>query len=315
MAAEQREDATPARPLLVTHSGKFHCDEVFAYVALRAALGLHDPGRDHRLLRTRDAALIEAGDIVWDVGSSFDAARNRFDHHQRGAPLRPDGTPLSAAGLVWQAYGARAVAGMLPAEAQALAKQIADELDATVVRRIDEIDNGLAGEPDTLSLAVIIGDRNPGWDEDQGDAASDAAFLEAAEQVGQFLGRRIGALRARFAAEAHVVAAHARAADPRLLVLERGMPWKAAVFKHDLPVIFCVSPVPNGNWIVEAMPTSPGAFAQRLSLPEAWAGLENEALAQVTGVADAVFVHLRRFMGAARSRDGALALATKALGG
>ncbi len=82
-------------PVLATHGGKFHCDEVFAYVVLKRALGLKAPGVDHTLLRTRKAALIEAADIVWDVGGIFDAAGRRFDHHQRGAPVREDGTPFS----------------------------------------------------------------------------------------------------------------------------------------------------------------------------------------------------------------------------
>jgi uncharacterized UPF0160 family protein len=65
--------------------------------------------------------------------------------------------------------------------------------------------------------------------------------------------------------------------------------------------------------MVEAMPPEPGSFAQRLSLPEAWAGLEGQALAAVSGVADAVFVHVRRFVGAARSRAGAIEMARLAL--
>ena len=77
-------------PTLVTHNGKFHCDEVFAYAVLRQALGVHAPGVDHTLVRTRDPARIAAGDIVWDVGLLFDPAAQRFDHHQRGAPERPD---------------------------------------------------------------------------------------------------------------------------------------------------------------------------------------------------------------------------------
>ncbi len=57
---------TPSQtpPIFVTHSGKFHCDEVFAYAVLRLALG-----RDHILRRTRNPELIASGDIVWDVGS------------------------------------------------------------------------------------------------------------------------------------------------------------------------------------------------------------------------------------------------------
>ncbi len=301
------------KPTLVTHNGKFHCDEVLAYVVLCAARGLAVPGTDHTLIRTRDAATIASADIVWDVGTVFDEAACRFDHHQRGAPTRPDGTPFSAAGLVWRVHGVRAVASMLPPDAVSFAAGIANELDESVVRRVDLVDNGLVRAPDPLNLTALIGDLNPKWDELQDGATLDARFLQAAALARGVLERRVDAIRARFAAEAHVLAAFRASADKRILTLDRGMPWKAAVFAHQLPVIYCVSPVPNGNWVVEAMPPEPGSFAQKMPLPEAWAGLEHEALAAVSGVPDAVFVHLRRFMGAARSRGGALALAQLAL--
>ena len=100
---------TPALPRLATHSGSFHLDDAFAYAVLRLALGLRAAGVDHDLRRTRDQAAIAAADIVWDVGAVFDAATNRFDHHQRGAPEREDGTPFSSAGLIWRHYGEAAV--------------------------------------------------------------------------------------------------------------------------------------------------------------------------------------------------------------
>ena len=65
--------------------------------------------------------------------------------------------------------------------------------------------------------------------------------------------------------------------------------------------------------MVDAMPPEPHSFAQRLPLPEAWAGLQEGALAEASKVPDAVFVHVRRFVGAARSRAGAVAMAREAL--
>ncbi len=102
------------------------------------------PGEDHTLLRTRKAELIEAAAFVWDVGGVFDAAGRRFDHHQRGAPVREDGTPFSSAGLVWQVFGEAAVSALLSAGAEELAPKIAADIDGSMVRRIDEIDNGVA---------------------------------------------------------------------------------------------------------------------------------------------------------------------------
>ncbi len=306
-------------PTLVTHSGKFHCDDAFAYTVLRLALGLHQPGVDHVLLRTRNPEPIAEGTIVWDVGSIYDADLNRFDHHQRGAPTRADGTPFSSAGLIWQVYGERAVAALLPGDAGRFAGKIAAELDRTWLRRIDEIDNGVSVDgpvrDDALNFSSLVGEFNPPWDspEANGPTAGDTAFQQAAAFAEGVLRRRVDGLRGKHAAEAIVVAAHAAGDDPRLLVLDRGMPWKSAVFNHALPVIFSVSPASNGNWVVDTMPPEPGSFDQRMPLPEVWAGLQEADLAAASGVPDAVFVHVRRFVGAARSREGALAMARKAL--
>ena len=303
---------------LVTHSGKFHCDDVFAYAVLRLALGLGAANADHTFTRTRKPEPIAAGSIVWDVGSVFDAATNRFDHHQRGAPVRPDGTPYSSAGLIWQSYGERAVAACLPAGSPHAAA-VAAELDRTLIRRIDELDNGISGagavQDDPFGLAALVSDFNPAWDTPgaSGPTAGDTAFLAASTYAEGVLRRRVGIVRARLAAAAAVLAAHRASEDPRILVLDRGMPWRSAVFEHDLPVLFAISPASNGNWMVDTMPPEPGSFAQRLPLPEAWAGLQDADLAQASGIPDAVFVHLRRFVGAARSRAGALAMAEKAL--
>jgi uncharacterized UPF0160 family protein len=306
----------PDRPLLVTHGGTFHLDDAFAYAVLRLALGLGEPGADHALLRTRDPAVIAGADLAWDVGAVHDAAAGRFDHHQRGAPLREDGMPFSAAGLVWRHHGEAAVAAMLERpEAAPLVPAIAAEIDRTVVRRIDEMDNGVGPPGDALGLASLVEDCNPAWDSPAiGDqAAEDAAFLRAAGLAEGFLRRRVQAVRAHLAAEAVVLAAHARSADPRVLELDRKLPWEGPVFGHGLPVLYAVYPVPNGNWMVDAMPPEPGSFAQRLPLPEGWAGLRDAELAAACGVADAVFVHLRRFVGAARSREGAMAMARGAI--
>lgn len=306
-------------PLLVTHSGKFHCDEVFAYAVLRLALGVSQPGADHVLLRTRKQDLIETGDIVFDVGLVSDPAANRFDHHQIGAPTREDGTPFSSAGLIWQVYGERAVAALLAPEAATFAPAIATALDGKLVKRIDEIDNGVSATGpvmrNSLDLAALVGDFNPPWDspEANGPTAGDAAFQQATAMVEGVLARQVGIQRSKLQAEALVLAAYEAAEDKRLLVLETGMPWKNVVFSHDLPVLFAISPASNGNWMVDTVPPEPGSFAQRLPLPEGWAGLQAEALADASGVEDAVFVHMRRFVGGAKSRAGAIALAQKAL--
>jgi uncharacterized UPF0160 family protein len=306
----------PDRPMLVTHSGTFHLDDAFAYTVLRLALGLGEVSRDHALVRTRDEAVIARADLAWDVGAVYAPQAGRFDHHQLGAPVREDGTPLSAAGLVWRHHGEAAIRALLaPSGAVDLAQAIASQIDREIVRRIDEVDNGVGLPGDALGLAALVEDCNPPWDSPAvGDrAAEDVAFLRAADLAEGFLRRRVEAVRARLAAEAVVLAAHARSADPRVLELDRKLPWEGPVHAHGLPVLYAVYPVPNGTWMVDAMPPEPGSFEQRLPLPAAWAGLRDAQLAEASGVPDAVFVHARRFVGAARSRQGAMELARRAI--
>lgn len=61
-----------------THSGTFHCDEVLAVYLLSQ----HPDFSKHSVLRTRDQELLDQCDIVVDVGSVFDPAKKRLDHHQ-----------------------------------------------------------------------------------------------------------------------------------------------------------------------------------------------------------------------------------------
>jgi len=268
------------------------------------------------LVRTRRKAAIAEADVAWDVGAVYDAEANRFDHHQRGAPVREAGLPYSAAGLVWRRHGEAAVRSLLaPSGSSDLAPAVASEIDRDVVRRIDAIDNGVGEPGDALGLASLVEDCNPPWDSPAvGDcAAEDTAFLRASDLAEGFVRRCIEAVRARLAADAVVQQAHARSADPRILELDRKLPWEGPVFAHALPVLYAVYPVPNGNWMVDATPPEPGSFAQRLPLPEAWAGVRDGDLAAACGVPDVVFVHERRFVGAARSREGAMAMALRAI--
>ena len=50
-----------------------------------------------------------------------------------------------------------------------------------------------------------------------------------------------------------------------------------------------------------------------MDLPESWAGKDGEELQKITGVPDAIFCHNKRFMASAGSREGAIALAQKAI--
>ncbi|MCE2576135.1 MYG1 family protein [Komagataeibacter sp. FNDCR2] len=317
----------PVRAL--THSGNFHADETLGYVILHYALA---PGGDLRgrvlggqpadrldFVRTRSPERIGAADIVFDVGGRYEPAAGRYDHHMKDKPLREDGTPYSAAGLLWRDYGVAALRNILktPVDDATLAT-LWQSMDKSLILPIDQDDNGVV-KMGKLSLADIVSACSPPWDTaelygaDEARAREALGFANAASAVAAHLVNMVDRTRASLKAVNRVLAAYGQAEDQRILVMETGMPTEKVIFEHDLPVVYVVSPAGPERWNVKAVPPVRGDFGQRVSLPEAWRGLEGAALATASGVPDAVFAHPARFICGAASREGAIRMAQLAL--
>ena len=291
---------------VATHDGSFHADDVFAVAALRMA----HPGLE--IVRSRDPGVLAEADLRVDVGLRDDPATGDFDHHQRGgAGERPNGIPYASFGLVWRRYGAQLTGDEVAAA----------DVDGWLVQGIDAIDVGftlvnpvLPGvRPVDLSDAVDV--FNPPWDEDASDDEHLARFEQAVDFATGVLERSIAAARAGARARALVEAAIASAADPRVIELERSLPWHRAVVEGAPEALYVMYPKKADDWRLHAVPRRLGDFANRKDLPEAWAGLQADELARVTGVQDAVFCHGARFLVVARSRQGIRELARLAVAG
>lgn len=61
------------------------------------------------------------------------------------------------------------------------------------------------------------------------------------------------------------------------------------------------------------MSVGPGSFENRRSLPAAWRGVRDDALSELSGIPGCVFVHAGGFIGGNKTKEGALAMAVKAL--
>ncbi len=293
---------------VATHSGSFHADEVFALAVLRAVHGAENV----EIVRTRDRDLHAAADLRVDVGHTYDPATGDFDHHQRGgAGERESGIRYASFGLVWRAFGVQACGG------DEVAAALVEE---SLVQGVDANDTGqtivtpLFEGVSTMPVSGVIGGFNPTWEEPDDEAATDARFHEALAVAEGILAREIRGAGATARAQRIVADCVTKSADPRIVELDRGMPWHRAIHAHAPEALFVVAPKSSG-WGVQAVPAVLGQFANRKDLPEAWAGLEHEDLQGATGVADAVFCHAARFLAVARSREGAMALARAAVDG
>lgn len=290
---------------VATHSGTFHADDVFAYAILKAATD-----GALTLTRSRDERLMAEADLLFDVGGIFDPASRRYDHHMRDKPLRADGAPYSSAGLIWRDFGIDAIRTLLPEAGETIAEKVWRSLDDGLIRDIDLMDNG-ATTPMPGHFSTVIEAWNPTFVEDSRD--ENEAFFAAADLASAVIVRTCARAYAQ-ALSLELIADAARSAvDPAILLLERRVPWEDAVFELGLSQILYVVRPAGRDWTCSAVPPEKGSFAQRRPLPDAWAGLRDEALAAITNVPDASFCHPARFVCGARSRDGALALARLAV--
>ena len=290
---------------VATHNGTFHADDVFAYTILRMA---HNDAV--QLVRSRDAATLSAADIVFDVGGLFDPANRRYDHHMRDLPLRPSGEPFSSAGLVWRDFGTAVISRLFPAIPPADAARLVQMVDAGLIRDIDLMDNG-AMVPTPGHFSTVIEAFNATFTEEGRDET--AAFLQASGLAEQVLSRVCAQSIAALLAETTVAEAARNAADPRIIVLDRRVPWEDAIFDLGLEQALYVIRPAGDAWTCSAVPPERGSFAQRLPLPDPWGGLRDDAFAAATGIADATFCHPARFVCGARSKDGIVALARLAV--
>lgn len=284
----------------VTHSGPFHSDDVFAAASLLMRFG-----EGHEIIRTRDPVVIASGDIVFDVGREYDESRMRFDHHQ-GPKVRANGIPYASFGLIWRRWGSE-ISGSPEAAAR---------LDLRLVQPIDAGDNSLSLSESTHKEATdykiqdAIKAFRPTWLEVED---FDAVFFDAVNFARSILVRGIAQAQAEVRADKELAIAYKASLDKRILVLEGRLPTSGFVASRQ-DILFVVSPddAKGSMWAAKSVGIREGSLESRKKFPEAWANELGDRLAAVSGVQDAVFCHRGRFIAVAKSKEGAVRLATLA---
>ncbi len=256
-----------------THAGRFHADDVFS----AALLNILKPG----IVIRRVSCLPE--DFS---GLAFDIGWGEFDHHQAGAPVRENGVPYAAFGLLWREFGA-----------SILGETEAARLDERLVQPIDLDDNTGCGGV----IPDMIADFNPRWDSGEDP---DQRFAQAVELARQILQNRLDSVLAIGRAY-QVVKTALKQMEDRILVLDVYCPWKPFVSKS--PAKFVVYPSQRGGWSAQCVPAPVGNGALKCPFPEEWAGRSPEELAALTGIPTLRFCHNNRFLTAAETMEDARA--------
>ncbi len=290
---------------IITHSGSFHTDEVFACAVLWI---LYDGMVE--VVRSRDPVVWGMADYLVDVGGVYNETIGRFDHHQiGGAGVRRNGIPYSSFGLVWKYCGEK-VAG------SAYAARMIDE---RMVQPIDAGDNGVQtfstnGDISPYLIQNAVNAFRPGWDEIRDSReAVDKSFFDILKFAKRLLRREIVRLHGEEEGTRRTEQAYQDAEDKRIIILDDRYSWYGALCAHSEP-LFVIKPSSDGrSWKVEAVRDSMSGFKNKKNLPEAWAGKRDDELARISGVPDAIFCHKERFVAKAGSKDGAIQLAQRAL--
>lgn len=285
---------------IATHNGKFHADDVLSVSVLQLIHGVENC----TIVRTRDQSLIDAADIVVDVGGEYDPKKRRFDHHQEGgAGGRANGIRYSSLGIVWKEY-----AHLLCSN-----QHVIDKIDTSVVAPVDAGDNGidiytvLIPGISPHNMQSITSSFLPAWD-DSSEESFMRGFHEATLFGRGYIERIIMQTEKKVAAEVEVRRIYSEQSDKRILILDAYMPWH--FLADEAPeltyVIFLESN--RDHYVAMAVKVQKDSFELRKGFPVSWRGHRDDKLREVTGVPEAIFCHNNGFILSAQTKDAVLQL-------
>tara|TARA_B100000508_G_scaffold140487_1_gene141724 strand:+ start:9839 stop:10714 length:876 start_codon:yes stop_codon:yes gene_type:complete len=281
---------------VVTHSGSFHPDDVFAVASFQLLLGVENV----EIIRTRDESIITDGDYVVDVGGVYNHVIKRYDHHQNGAPVRKNGIPYAGFGLMWKHYG----------EEICHSTEIAQVIENRLVQPIDAGDNGVnlfdlnEYEVQPFELYHFVSLYSPAWGS---GGSKDEAFVKAVDWARSVIVRIIEKEQANLNLRQLIKETYEQAELKQILVFKVPVPMPALIEYSDVELVVCPDdPQLNDNWTTTCVRKNYDTFESRVRFPENWAGLSGKELQKVSSISDAGFCHKARFLFVAGSKESAL---------
>ena len=279
---------------IVTHSGSFHADDVFAVAAFQLLLGKENV----EIVRTRDDEIIATGDYVVDVGSTYNHKTKRYDHHQSGAPVRENGIPYAGFGLMWRHYGEEICGN----------KEIADKIEEKLCWPIDLCDNAISvWENGKYDIRPFEWDGVlKAWSaESEYGEDMDEQFLVVVDFAREYLNRIIKRQRVKVGQSQRAEALYESSSNKAILVSEEYLPRSLFVQYAEAQVLIFPRQ-DKGDWATVAISAGETGFETRVSFPQEWAGLRDGELATVSGINDAKFCHKNSYLFIAGSKEGAI---------
>lgn len=298
---------------IVTHDGPFHSDEVLSVAILTKIF------KNHQVIRTREPALIDLGDIVVDVGSIYNHQLRRYDHHMSNPPMDERGHLFSSAGLVWYHYHSsyfRAIGIPKVIDIEGSIVEL-EYLTEKIIRNrwiipIDRGDNGFHSGP--TSISELVSAMSPIDPEKSGDKFN-KQFLEAVSMVSHLFER------ACFHAVDSVIAKAKLISCPKEMFIDEKVVYIDLEVKdfsyftnHSAHfVIYTVTDYNDGETYFNIRPIYDSVTKRyKTPIPEALCGISLDEIEErkLSGIK---FIHHSGFMAKALSKEDAILFCNKLL--
>lgn len=281
---------------VITHSGEFHADDVFA-VAILTFL------KEIKITRTRDIGVPNDDTIIVDVGGKYDGKRY-FDHHQGLMITRKNGGNFASAGLIWMHYGKE----ILEKNNLQFKNEVFEVVDDELMSKIDAHDNG-----ETESeISKLIAEFNPNIVYEL--SSYDSCFIEAVMFARKIIANKIKTAESKYR-EYEEIKKEMEITKGNTVFLKKYYPnWCESILEIDEKhkIDYCVYPyIDESVHIVCIPPDKKNRFLQRKAMPKEWAGLSGEELEQAIGIEGAIFCHLKQFFMAVNSLETAIKVIEK----
>lgn len=280
---------------VITHSGEFHADDVFA-VAILSFL------KEIKLTRTRDIGVPNDDTIIVDVGGRYDGKRY-FDHHQ-GLITRKNGGNFASAGLIWMHYGKE----ILEKNNSQFKNKVFEVVDNELMSKIDAHDNGEG----KCEISELISEFNPNIVEEL--SSYDSCFIEAVMFARKIIENKIKTVENKNR-EYEEIKKEMEITKGNTVFLKKYYPnWCENILEIDEKhkIDYIVYPYIDGSvHIVCIPPDKKNRFLQRKAMPKEWAGLSGKELEHETGIKGSIFCHLKRFFMAVNSKETAIKVIDK----
>lgn len=245
-----------------------------------------------KIVRSRDLAVLQKCEYVCDVGGIYDPSKKLFDHHQSQYTGH-----WSSAGMVLDFLRQQKI----------LTDEIYRYFNHSLVQGVDAHDNGRDPQvPGFCSFSNVVSNFTP-IDHEATPESQDMAFMEALNFVHGHIKRLYD--RFNYIQSCRSKVADVMAQDKDCLIFDKGLPWLEAFFELDgvnHPASFIIMPS-GSHWKLRGIPPSyEQRMKVRLPLPQEWAGLLDDELKKVSGIAGAIFCHKGRFISVWKTKQDAI---------